>query len=313
MLENLLAYLGIEPDTAGHREKIVSGITGFVGILLVVAASRVITADEHVPYVVASMGASAVLLFAAPHGKLSQPWNLVGGHLISALIGVACARWIAEPQLAAALAVGLAISAMYYLRCIHPPGGATALIAVIGGPSIHELGYWYVLTPVAANVLVILFAALTTNFLFAWRRYPAYLHHRLLPKTTAGETQSPAAPTLRSSDLQYALRRIGSYVDVGYEELETIYRLAEHHAQTDHVPLEAVRLGHYYSNGKYGAEWAVRQVVDQGRGEGPDAQLIYKVVAGDGRRSSGTTTRAEFARWAKHEVFLNENSWQRVE
>lgn len=312
MLENLLAYLGIEHDTTGHREKIVSGITGFVGILLVVAASRAVTADEHMPYIVASMGASAVLLFAAPHGKLSQPWNLLGGHLISALIGVTCARWIAEPQLAAALAVGLAISAMYYLRCIHPPGGATALIAVIGGPPINELGYWYLWAPVGVNVLVILGAALAINFLFVWRRYPAHLHHRLQSEPAA-QIQPPNTPTLRSSDLQYALRRIGSYVDVGYEELETIYRLAEHHAQADHVPIDAVRLGHHYSNGKYGTEWAVRQVVDEGKGEGADAQLIYKVVAGNGRRSSGTTTRAEFARWAKHEVFLNENSWQRVE
>lgn len=312
MPKQLLAYLGIEPDTAGHREKIVSGSTGFLGILMLVAASRAVTADDHLPYVVASMGASAVLLFAAPHGKLSQPWNLIGGHLVSALIGVSCAQAIADPQLAAALAVGLAISAMYYLRCIHPPGGATALIAVVGGPSIQGLGYGYLWAPVGINLMLILVAALAINFLFAWRRYPAHLHHSYQPKVET-PTQPPTKPTLRSSDLQYALRRIGSYVDVGYEELETIYRLAEHHAESDHVPAAAVRLGHYYSNGKYGAEWAVRQVVDQDADEDEGAQLIYKVVAGNGRRSSGTATRAEFARWAKHEVFLNENSWQRVE
>jgi CBS-domain-containing membrane protein len=307
MLKSSLAYLGIEPDNASHREKIVSGIGGFIGIFAILFVSAQVTAGQDLPLIVASMGASAVLLFAAPHGKLSQPWNLIGGHLVSALIGVACARWITDTHLAAALAVGLAITAMYYLRCIHPPGGATALMAVIGGPQIHALGFDYVLMPVGLNVLIILLAALALNYLTVWRRYPAHLHRRLLAVPV-----EPNMPVLHSSDFDYALRRIGSYVDVTYEELETIYRLAEHHAQTDHVPVESIRLGHYYSNGKYGAEWAVRQVVDEGHGEGDDVLVIYKTVAGNGRRSSGSCSRIDFARWSKHEVYLNESSWLRV-
>lgn len=307
MLKTSFAYLGIEPDNASHREKIVSGLGGFVGIFAVLFVSAVVMEGQDLPLIVASMGASAVLLFAAPHGKLSQPWNLIGGHLVSALIGVACANWIADTQLAAALAVGLAITAMYYLRCIHPPGGATALMAVIGGPQIHALGYDYLLMPVGVNVAIILVAALAVNYLTTWRRYPAHLHRRLRAEP-AGET----TPVLHSDDFDYALRRIGSYVDVTYEELQTIYRLAEHHAQTDHVPVEGIHLGHYFSNGKYGAEWSVRQVVDEGQGEGDDVLVIYKTVAGNGRRSSGSCTRMEFARWSKHEVYLNENSWQRV-
>lgn len=307
MLKTSFAYLGIEPDNAGHREKIVSGIGGFAGIFAVVVVSTLVTANRDLPYIVASMGASAVLLFAAPHGKLSQPWNLIGGHLISAMVGVSCAHWIANTQVAAALAVGLAITFMYYLRCTHPPGGATALVAVIGGPQIHALGYGYLLIPVGLNVLVILVAALAVNYLLVWRRYPAHLHRRLRPEPVV-----PTTPVLRSSDFEYAMRRIGSYVDVTYEELETIYRLAEHHAQVDHMPVDGIRLGHYYSNGKYGAEWSVRQVVDEGQGTADDDLLIFKVVAGNGRRSTGTSSRLEFARWAKHEVYLNENSWQRV-
>ena len=85
-------------------------------------------------YIVPSMGASAVLLFAVPHSALGQLWNVIGGHLISAAIGVACYQWLPSNGIAAGASVGLAIGAMYYTRCIHPPGGATALAAVIGGP-----------------------------------------------------------------------------------------------------------------------------------------------------------------------------------
>ena len=92
-------------------------------------------------YIVTSMGASVVLLFAVPHSALGQLWNVIGGHLISAAIGVACYQWLPSNGIAAGASVGLAIGAMYYTRCIHPPGGATALAAVIGGQNIHALGY----------------------------------------------------------------------------------------------------------------------------------------------------------------------------
>ena len=92
-------------------------------------------------YIVPSVGTSAVLLFAVPHSALGQLWNVIGGHLISAAIGVACYQWLPSNGIAAGASVGLAIGAMYYTRCIHPPGGATALAAVIGGQNIHALGY----------------------------------------------------------------------------------------------------------------------------------------------------------------------------
>lgn len=122
------------------------------------------------------MGASAVLLFAVPHGQLSQPWSVFGGHILSAIVGVTCARWIPNEMLAASTAVGAAIGVMYYLRCIHPPGGATALVAVIGGEGIHSLGYQFVITPILINVCVMLVVAVLYNYLFAWRRYPISLH-----------------------------------------------------------------------------------------------------------------------------------------
>ena len=108
---------------------------GLLGIALVYWTSALLAPGGASTLVVASMGASAVLLFAVPHGPLSQPWALIGGHMVSAFIGVSCATLVPDTITAAALAVGLAIGAMHLLRCIHPPGGATALAAVVSGPS----------------------------------------------------------------------------------------------------------------------------------------------------------------------------------
>lgn len=148
-LDKFLYYLGVGANPVSHLEKIISGIGGFLAIFSIIYISSLYVGAEEAVYIVPSMGASAVLLFAVPHSALGQLWNVIGGHLISAAIGVACAQWLPGGGIAAAASVGLAIGVMYYARCIHPPGGATALAAVIGGPNIHALGYEYILTPIA--------------------------------------------------------------------------------------------------------------------------------------------------------------------
>jgi CBS-domain-containing membrane protein len=171
-LGGLRHWAGIGSERAGHLEKWVSAAGGLIALVAVLEISEAQLGLDSAAALVASMGASAVLLFAVPHGPLSQPWSVFGGHLVSALVGVGCAQLIAEPVLAAAAAVGLAIGAMHYSRCIHPPGGATALSAVVGGDAVHQLGFQFVLTPVMLNVITILSVALLFNAPFAWRRYP---------------------------------------------------------------------------------------------------------------------------------------------
>jgi CBS domain-containing membrane protein len=144
----------------------------FVGLLAVGAISRAVVGGEGAPYIAAYMGAAAVLIFAVPHAPLSQPWPLLGGHVVSAVVGVTCQKLIADPLLASASAVALAILVMQALRCLHPPGGAAAMVAVVGGPAIHELGYGYVLAPVGLNALVLLGLALLINNVIPGRRYP---------------------------------------------------------------------------------------------------------------------------------------------
>jgi CBS domain-containing membrane protein len=306
------AWLGIELNPVTHAERLVSTVGGFLGIFLVLAASTMVLGDrEATLLIVGSMGASAVLLFAVPHGTLSQPWSLIGGHGVSALIGVTCALFIPNLWLAAALAVGLAIGVMHYLRCIHPPGGATAITAVIGGPAVHALGYQFVLTPVLLNVVIILATAIGVNAFFSWRRYPAGLARQ--PKKTEVETEKKhlAPGSLSHSDLEYALRQLNSTIDVTEADLTRIYQMAAEHAKSAHLEPWQVRLHHYYSNGRFGEDWAIRQVVDESQNVNPEKDLvIYKVMAGKDRRKSGVSTRAEFARWARYEVFRDEATWQ---
>src|ERR1019366_10624709 len=124
------------------------------------------------------------LLFAVPSSPLAQPWSIVGGNMVSAAIGVACAAHIDDLALACGLAASLAIGAMFALRCLHPPSGAVALTAVLGGPAVTSLGYRFVLWPVAVDSLFLLLTALVFNVAVR-RRYP----HRALAHAAAHLTR----------------------------------------------------------------------------------------------------------------------------
>jgi CBS-domain-containing membrane protein len=207
--------------SVSEREHWISAGGGLIGILAVLWLSHYWMGAHGGVLAVASMGASAVLLFAAPHGALSQPWPVFGGHLVSAAIGVTCAHWLGhEPMLAASLAVALSIAGMYTLRCLHPPGGATALYAVLGGETVHALGYGYVFSPVLLNVVVLLAVAVAFNYPFAWRRYPQCWHR---PSQTLVR---PAEAMIPHRNLVYALSQLDTFVDVSEEDLQRIYALA---------------------------------------------------------------------------------------
>ena len=305
-------WLGIEANAVSHAERLISTLGGFLGILLILVASRAALGDQQAALlVVASMGASAVLLFAVPHGAMSQPWALIGGHTVSAFIGVACALLVPNLFIAAALAVGLAIGAMHYLRCIHPPGGATALSAVIGGPAVHALGFQFLISPVLLNVAIILLTAMGVNYFFTWRRYPAALARNKLSEVET-DKKHLAEGSLSHSDLEYAMRQIDSVLDISEQDLARVYQLAAQHSKLARMEPWQIRLHGFYSNGEFGDDWSVREVVDESSHSDPGKDnIIYKVAAGMGRRRSGVATRAEFARWARYEVFRDENSWQR--
>ena len=310
LIKKFFGCCGVAPDTTGHAEKFISAAGGFIGILLTMWVSLHYLGTQGAAMLVASMGASAVLLFAVPHGPLSQPWHLMGGHLVSALIGVSCALVIANPMLAAPLAVALAIAAMHYLRCIHPPGGATALTAVAGGTSVHELGYQFVLTPVLLNALILLVTAVIINYAFSWRRYPASLI-----KSSANDksTKATTPDKLRHDDLEYALREIGSYIDISEEDLNRIYQLANKHARDLAIRYKQLAVGRTYSNGGQGEHWSVSQIIDlPADWHDEQAVLRLKVVAGHEQGAIKVTTLADFSNWMKNEVMLENGAWNPV-
>lgn len=296
---------GNTSNPVSHIEKLVSTMGGFTGVFLVMFISSYFISNKELPLIVASMGASAVLLFAVPHGALSQPWSLLGGHLVSTLIGITCATFMTNSLFAAPLAVALAIGAMHYLRCIHPPGGATALIAVIGGDSIHQLGYFFIITPVLLNVIILLIVAVIFNYFFSWRRYPA----SLVRAKTVTQPNRESQNVLLRKDLEYALKQINSVIDITEEDLDKIYRLAIQHAEARPIDTQHIELGRYYSNGQYGNHWSIRQIT-QIENEGENQRVHYKIIAGTQRRSKASCTLEDFIRWARYEVERDENSWR---
>jgi CBS-domain-containing membrane protein len=163
------------PPGVGGAEIAWSWAGAFLGIAAVAFVQDFWLEGTELVLVVGSFGASAVLIYGAVRSPLAQPRNLVGGHVLSALVGVACQQVLGPwPWLAAAAAVATAIALMHATRTLHPPGGATALIAVIGGEKIHALGFTYALMPVGAGVAILLVVALAVNNIPSSRRYPEF-------------------------------------------------------------------------------------------------------------------------------------------
>ena len=152
-----------------------SWLGSFLGIAMVGLIHFNLLDQSALIMIIGSFGASAVLVYGAIRSPLAQPRNLIGGHMLSAMIGVAAFQFLGDmPWLAAALAVSIAIALMHLTKTLHPPGGATALIAVIGGDAVHNLGYLYVLIPVGLGAGVMLIIALLVNNLAPNRRYPEF-------------------------------------------------------------------------------------------------------------------------------------------
>jgi CBS-domain-containing membrane protein len=163
------------PPGVSPKEILWSWLGAFLGISAVALLHQNLLSDRDLALIIGSFGASAVLLYGAIKSPLAQPRNLLGGHLLSAFIGVACFKLLgANPWFAAAVAVATAIAAMHASRTLHPPGGATALIAVLGSEQIHELGFLYVLLPTGLGAVVMLLVALLINNIPASRRYPEF-------------------------------------------------------------------------------------------------------------------------------------------
>jgi len=163
------------PPGVSVHEVILSWMGSFLGIAAVAYIDSGLFDQTDFVMIIGSFGASAVLIYGAVKSPLAQPRNLIGGHVISAIIGVAMFK-LFQGHLwpASAVAVATAIAAMHITKTLHPPGGATALIAVIGGEKIHNLGFFYAIVPAALGALIMLVVALIFNNIPRGRRYPEF-------------------------------------------------------------------------------------------------------------------------------------------
>lgn len=163
------------PPRVSIPEVLWSWTGAVIGIALVGLLHARLVDQTGQALLIGSFGATAVLVYGAIRSPLAQPRNVLGGHVLSALIGVCAQQALgATPWLAAAVAVATAIAVMHLTRTLHPPGGATALIAVIGGDSVHSLGYMYALVPAGLGAMILLLVALVVNNIPERRRYPEF-------------------------------------------------------------------------------------------------------------------------------------------
>lgn len=166
-------YVIYKETLVDYKEHFWSFLGAFFGIgIIAFLQSHYLLEQENV-FLIGSFGASSVLIYGAIQSPLAQPRNLVGGHVLSALVGVTIYQIVPDILwLSAPLAVAFSIVLMQYTKTLHPPGGATALIAVTSTGKIPELGYWYLLSPVLSGCIILLLVALFFNNITKNRSYP---------------------------------------------------------------------------------------------------------------------------------------------
>ncbi|WP_166372212.1 HPP family protein [Psychromonas sp. SA13A] len=296
MIQIVIRFLGFQSSVV-NSEKTVATIGGMLAIFCCFYTTIYFTGAAGSVAILPSMGAAAVLLFAVPHGQLSTPWAFLAGNLFSAIVGVTCAKFIDATFLAASLAVALSILVMHLTRSLHPPGGATALAAVIGGPAIHDLGYWYVITPTLINCAILLSVAMLFNNLFHWRRYPqSFMHYQSVG-------YHPDTRRIKMQHIHEAIRRSDLVIDASDEKIKHIVDLADAIYHEELITQFVLELGAFYTNSKPGRQWSVRQVIDQREHADPSLHLvIYRIADGERKGSTDSCTLQEFAEWANEKM-----------
>jgi CBS domain-containing membrane protein len=161
LIKRYAFYFGGDQPPVSWFERIRSVIGAFIGLMLVIATAQYLGElggiDE---WLMASLGASALLVFALPGSPMAQPWAVIAGNTLSALIGITCAKWIDQPILALPLAASLSILGMFILRCLHPPAAAVALIAVLGHITHYRYGFFPVMVD---SILLVIAGAVYSN------------------------------------------------------------------------------------------------------------------------------------------------------
>lgn len=209
------------------KERLIGCLGALIGICLTgLVCGFVMGQDPHLPLIVAPIGASAVLLFAVPASPLAQPWSIVGGNTISAFVGVTVTTLVKDPAIAIGLAVALAILVMSLTRSLHPPGGAAALTAVIGGAAVSRAGFWFPLVPIAINSLILVALGMIFHRL-AGRQYP---HRQTITPVNTHKTADPPAAFrvgFNTEDIDAAIASLNETLDISRADLDALLRQVE--------------------------------------------------------------------------------------
>ncbi|MGU3359045.1 HPP family protein [Methylobacterium sp. M6A4_1b] len=212
------------------RERLIGCLGALIGIALTgLVSGWMVGQGPHIPLIVAPMGATAVLLFAVPASPLAQPWPIIGGNTISALIGVTAAHFIPNPILAIGVGVSLAIAVMSFTRCLHPPGGAAALTALIGGPAIASSGFLFPFVPVCLNSIILVSLGIAFHRI-SGRKYP---HVPAPPPANVHGTTDLPAPIrvgFNARDVDAALLSLRETLDIDRSDLDRLLREVESQA-----------------------------------------------------------------------------------
>lgn len=209
------------------RERLLSACGAFLGLLISSIVSHLALGELN-PWFIAPMGASAVLLFAVPASPLAQPWSIMGGNSIAAVLGVTAMHFINNSSIAFSVAVSVSIFVMMSLRCLHPPSGAVAMTAVLGGPAISALGYHFVIWPVAINSVLMLLIAILFNNLIG-RRYP----HQTSTTDYKGNVSNPLPSErigITSRDVEEVIESHAELLEISAGDLKELVLEAQQHA-----------------------------------------------------------------------------------
>ncbi len=274
---------------------LISSIGCCVGISAIAIVSWVYGGKEGLVIVAPSMGAAAVLVYAFPHAPMSQPWPLFMGNIIGAIVGVCCQLWVTNIVLASGLAVGIAMAIMHLCRCVHPPGGASALAVVIGGEQLRDLGFDYVLFPVLLNCCILFITAVIVNAIFPWRRYPlAFRQYHPL------EVIDNRGLTLTKYDFINVIREKNHVTEYNINQAYELYSLAEEIRRKNIVGNFDFEPGGVYGNNEPGALWEIRKIVDYERSsKSDDGLIIYKILEGPRKNHIDSCRLSEFALWSR--------------
>ncbi|NOT13899.1 MAG: HPP family protein [Methylococcaceae bacterium] len=211
-----MRFIPVDPVNLSIRGKLIAVASSFFAILIIAWVSQIFSSN---PILIASMGASAVIVFIIPNSPLAQPWPLIGGQLISTLVGVTCAQLIPDTVFAAASAVGGSILAMFILRCLHPPGAASALTPIASGDPAAS--YSLSLMPVGLNVIVMLIMAIVIHRWVLRREYPI-LSGDLSAQYNKTEETSQPQKGISEQDLIQALQNMDIFMDISSGDLNRL-------------------------------------------------------------------------------------------